>query len=176
MTLCSKIQFIFSLLNWVEPFAIVIVMHYLKWDYYAYLLKIVIKLLLVIAMLIPDLDRQHPSFFNAFKLAFHKSNNRRTPSIVKIKVLLFSPIIKMILFYEVYLISVCKIRGVVYCVSTYEYDDPLFLKLVAPVPSSELCNFIVSINGDVWPKWVVFNLEELFYENATNLYIVFNFT
>ena len=53
-----------------------------------------------------------PFFFNAFKLAFHKSNNRRTPSIVKIKVLLFSPIIKMILHYKVYLIFVCKIRGV----------------------------------------------------------------
>ena len=65
---------------------------------------------------------------------------------------------------------------VVHYVCTYEYDDPLFLKLLAPVPSSELCNFIVSINGDVWPKWVVFNLEELFYENATNLYIVLNFT
>ena len=64
---------------------------------------------------------------------------------------------------------------VVHYVCTYEYDDPLFLKLVAPVPSSELCNFIVSINDDVWPKWVVFNLEELFYENATNLYIAFDF-
>ena len=73
----------------------------------------------------------------------------------------------MILHYKVYLIFVCKIRGVLPYVCSYEYDDPLFLKLVAPVPSSELCNFIVSINGDVWLKWVVFDLEEL--------YIVFNF-